>query len=113
MAVGWLAFGGMALAWKAAYGGMALAHEFAVGGHAIAQQANNPAANAFVENERFFVTSLDLVPVMSSPWAFFAIAAISLLPTILILVVGYRRKVPEINLESTSTERDSQESRDQ
>lgn len=113
MAVGWMAFGGMALAWKAAYGGMAIAHDLAFGGHAVAQQANNPAAKAFMESEPFFATSTRLVPMMSSPWAFVVIAAISLMPTMLILAVGYRRKVPEIDLESGTCEREPQESRDQ
>ncbi len=107
MAVGWMAFGGMALAWKAAYGGMAIAHEIAVGGQAIAHHANNPAAKAFMESEPFFVTSLDLVPMMSSPWAFVVIAAVSLMPVVLILAVGYRRKVHEIDLESSPSGRDA------
>ena len=99
MAIGWMAFGGMALAWKAAYGGMAIAHDIAFGGHALAEQANNAAAKAYMAKEPFFVWSEAATQKMLSPWAFFVVLAISLVPTLIILVVGYRKKNPQNHLE--------------
>ncbi len=60
VAVGWKAYGACALAWKAAYGAAALAHDFALGGVALAAQANNIAAETYVNSSGFFhyVTSL-------------------------------------------------------
>ncbi|MCU0786330.1 MAG: sigma-70 family RNA polymerase sigma factor [Verrucomicrobia bacterium] len=53
-ALGWEAFGGCAVAWKAAMGGAAVAHDFALGGIAQAAQANNAAAQAYIQASPFF-----------------------------------------------------------
>ena len=52
--MGWQAFGTIALAWDAAQGNAALAHHFALGGFARAAQANNPAAEAYIQAAPFF-----------------------------------------------------------
>jgi RNA polymerase sigma factor (sigma-70 family) len=54
VAFGWLAYGGCALAWNAAAGGAAIAHDFALGGIAHAVQANNAAAQAYIQAQPFF-----------------------------------------------------------
>ena len=49
--LGWQSFGGcFTLGWNAAVGNCALAHDYALGQFAIAAQANNPAAQAMLEN---------------------------------------------------------------
>ncbi len=53
-ALGWQAFGGCAIAWNAAFGGVAMAHDFALGGFAQAVQANNDAAQLFIQASPFF-----------------------------------------------------------
>jgi hypothetical protein len=53
-ALGWQAFGGCAIAWNAAFGGAAMAHDFALGGFAQAAQANNDAAQLFIQASPFF-----------------------------------------------------------
>jgi hypothetical protein len=47
-------FGGCAIAWNAAVGGVAIAHDFAIGGIAHALQANNQAAQSFLQPNLFF-----------------------------------------------------------
>jgi RNA polymerase sigma factor (sigma-70 family) len=54
LALGWQVFGGCAIAWKAAVGGVALAHDFALGGLAQALQANNDAAQSYLQSNLFF-----------------------------------------------------------
>ena len=53
-ALGWQAFGGCAIAWNAALGGAALAHDYALGGIALAAQANNAAAQLYIQANPFF-----------------------------------------------------------
>jgi len=53
-AIGIVAFGGGAIAWRAALGGLAVAHEYAEGGLAIANHANDLIARDYFENSRFF-----------------------------------------------------------
>jgi hypothetical protein len=53
-ALGWQAFGGCAIAWNAAFGGVAMAHDFALGGIALAAQANNDAAQLYIQASPFF-----------------------------------------------------------
>jgi RNA polymerase sigma factor (sigma-70 family) len=54
MAVGWQICCGCGLAWNAAVGGIIAARDFAVGGLALASQVNNPLAQAFCSQHRFF-----------------------------------------------------------
>src|SRR5436305_8490822 len=54
LAFGWQVFGGCAIAWNAANGGIAIAHDFAVGSIAHALQANNDAAQSYVQSNLFF-----------------------------------------------------------
>jgi RNA polymerase sigma factor (sigma-70 family) len=54
LAFGWEVFGGCAIAWNAANGGIAIAHHFAVGGIADALQANNDAAQSYIQSNLFF-----------------------------------------------------------
>ena len=54
LALGWQVFGGCAIAWKAAVGGVAIAHDFAIGGLAHAGQANNAAAQSYLQPNLFF-----------------------------------------------------------
>ncbi len=53
-AVGYMAHGGNALAWKAAMGSRAVAHSFAVGFHTYAQHANDAAAYEAIDTHGFF-----------------------------------------------------------
>jgi RNA polymerase sigma factor (sigma-70 family) len=53
-ALGWQAFGGCAIAWNAALGGAALAHDYALGGIVLAAQANNAAAQLYIQANPFF-----------------------------------------------------------
>jgi RNA polymerase sigma factor (sigma-70 family) len=54
VAVGYLAFGGGAVGWLGAWGGAALARHFALGGGALAANANDQAAQAFMQGSAFF-----------------------------------------------------------
>jgi RNA polymerase sigma factor (sigma-70 family) len=54
LALGWQVFGDCAVAWNAANGGIAIAHDFAVGGIAHALQANNDAAQSYLQPNLFF-----------------------------------------------------------
>ncbi len=54
LAFGWQVFGGCAIAWNAANGGIAVAHDFAVGSIAHALQANNDAAQSYLQSNLFF-----------------------------------------------------------
>jgi RNA polymerase sigma factor (sigma-70 family) len=54
LAFGWQVFGGCAIAWNAANGGIAIAHDFAVGSIAHALQANNDAAQSYLQPNLFF-----------------------------------------------------------
>ena len=53
-ALGWQAFGGLALAINAAMGGLAIARDVALGGVAHAAQANNEIASQFINGHSFF-----------------------------------------------------------
>ena len=66
MAFGWQAFGGFAAGWDSASGGLAVARDFALGGLAHAGQANNPAAQHYVEGQCFFRYSEIILPYI--PW---------------------------------------------
>ncbi len=54
LAFGWQVFGGCAIAWNAADGGIAIARNFAIGGIAHALQANNDAAQSYLQSNLFF-----------------------------------------------------------
>jgi hypothetical protein len=102
LAAGWQSFGGMALGWKSAYGGLAISNEYAVGGKAIAAHANDAVAKAVIEEDSFYVLASKLAEWVATPYAFLVIFGISLLPTVVLALVGYRRKAPKIDLESQS-----------
>lgn len=96
MALGWMAFGGGALAWRAAKGGGAWAHDFAVGGAATAAHANDRAAEAFVEQSRFFETAERAMGAMNHPptWMPLALFAAIALAVCAFLPIAYRRRKP-------------------
>jgi len=54
LACGWQVFGSCAIAWNAASGGIAVANHFAVGGIAHALEANNDAAQSYLQGNLFF-----------------------------------------------------------
>ena len=96
LAVGWLAFGGAAFAWKAAKGGFALAHEFAIGGAAVAPHANDAAARSYVEGSSFFNTVelalAKLQQLQQTGWFEATIIGITLIAAIPFWFAAFRRK---------------------
>ena len=54
LSIGYLAFGGVAIAWKAASGGAAIAKYIAAGGGVIAAHANDRHAYAYMQRSPFF-----------------------------------------------------------
>lgn len=82
VAVGLIAFGGVSLAWQVASGGVAVAKYVAVGGVALAEQANNEAAKAIVNQHPFLVASMHY----SSSVLWLAIVGLGLLPTVFALL---------------------------
>ena len=54
LSIGYMAFGGCALAWHAAFGGLAVAKHLALGGLAVGLHANDAAARSFFDRSSFF-----------------------------------------------------------
>jgi zinc protease len=102
LAIGWQAGGGGALAWDtavgggaaamhAAYGGGAFAQDFAVGGDAIATHANDEAAKAVLLDHPLVLGIQAMQDYFA--WYIVGIVALSLLPTLVMTPLMYRKKV--------------------
>ena len=89
MGIGYLVFGGVALAWKAAMGGVAIAHELAIGGVVVGEHMNDEVAKAFVEQSSFFA----LGGSMMTPWSWWIVTAICLVPMLLAMKLTSPKKV--------------------
>jgi len=84
--MGWLATGGCAIAGNAALGGIAIARQFALGGVAVALHANDPIANAWVQNTPFFQIAYPLL----TKWLWPTMLAATV-PTVLLSIALRRR----------------------
>ena len=102
MAIAWdIAVGGLAIAKSAAYGGCAIAQQFAVGGTALALQANNQVAEAVLLSHPLKLGMDWYVANTSRMTA--VIVAISLLPSVLLWPLMYRRaRADELQSDSAS-----------
>ncbi|MBI3865450.1 MAG: sigma-70 family RNA polymerase sigma factor [Planctomycetia bacterium] len=101
LAIGWQAAGGGALAWdtavggfaaafRAAMGGAAFANDYAVGGAAFATHANDEAAKAVLENHPLAIGMKWMIA--NQTWFTVAVVALSILPTLVMLPLMYRRE---------------------
>lgn len=100
MAIAWdVAVGGLAIAKSAAFGGCAMAQQFAAGGTALALQANNAAAEAVLLTHPLKL-GMDWYVAHNSVMTV-AIIMVSLLPSVLIWPLMYRRATTkELQAES-------------
>ena len=98
--LGWIAFGAIAVAWKAAVGVISVAAQYAIGNSAYAPHANDAAAKLFVEQSSVLQTAQSVSDWMEQFGATGSLAFMtifSLIPMIVMVLVGYRRKPKQVS----------------